>query len=40
MGLFSELLPEYEIVTLRTDETCEGGGGIHCNTQHLPAPEA
>jgi agmatine deiminase len=35
-GLFQELMPDREMVQLRVDEICEGGGGIHCNTQHLP----
>ncbi|HAT36355.1 MAG TPA: peptidyl-arginine deiminase, partial [Rhodospirillaceae bacterium] len=39
-GLFSELFPSHEIISLRTDEICEGGGGIHCNTQHLPVSGA
>jgi agmatine deiminase len=36
-GLFRELMPDREMVHLRVDEICEGGGGIHCNTQHLPS---
>lgn len=34
--LFAQLMPYRKIVQLRVDEICEGGGGIHCNTQHLP----
>lgn len=35
-ALFQLLLPNREIVQIHFDEICEGGGGIHCSTQHLP----
>ncbi|MCP4328457.1 MAG: agmatine deiminase family protein [Alphaproteobacteria bacterium] len=35
--LFARLMPKYRIVQVKVDEICEGGGGIHCNTQHVPA---
>jgi agmatine deiminase len=39
-GVFRELFPNREIVQLRVNEICEGGGGIHCNTQHMPTENA
>ncbi len=39
-GLFRELFPDREIIQLRVDEICEGGGGIHCNTHHMSRPKA
>lgn len=34
--LFSTLRPHHKIVQIDVDAICEGGGGIHCNTQQLP----
>lgn len=34
--LFAKLHPYHEIVQVEVDAICEGGGGIHCNTQQLP----
>ncbi len=34
--LFAALYPAREIIQLRVDTVCEGGGGIHCMTQQLP----
>jgi len=35
-NLFASLRPHHEIVQVEVDAICEGGGGIHCNTQQLP----
>ena len=35
--LFAKLHPGFEIVQVDVSEICEGGGGIHCNTQQVPA---
>ena len=34
--LLQRLHPDHEIVQIRIDQVCEGGGGIHCNTQQIP----
>lgn len=31
------LFPDREIVQIRIDHLAEGGGGIHCLTQSMPA---
>ncbi len=35
--LITRLHPEREVIQIAVDEICEGGGGIHCNTQQMPA---
>jgi len=35
-ALLAELFPARQIVQIRYDEICEGGGGIHCSTQQVP----
>lgn len=35
-NLFAKLYPHHAIEQVEVDAICEGGGGIHCNTQQLP----
>ena len=34
--IFADLHPGHDIVQIPVDTICEGGGGIHCNTQQIP----
>lgn len=36
-ALYQALEPDRRIKQIATDEICEGGGGIHCNTMQIPA---
>ncbi len=36
LAIFKQLRPNHKIVQVEVDAICEGGGGIHCNTQQLP----
>ncbi len=37
--LFSKLSGGLPVVQVSVHQICEGGGGIHCNTQQIPAPK-